>query len=336
MIAKGTPHTSGARLARYLVTGKDGERAELHELRGFAEADIADAFRSIHVMAQATQCEQPFFHCQVRNPQGETLTRQQWEAVADRIEQKLGLDEQPRAIAFHSKDGHEHMHIAWSRIEAETLTAIPLPFYKLRLKEACRELERELGLTRVRDAREPHEPKAPSRGERDQANRLGIDVDAVRGQIRDAWERSDTGRAFAMALSDEGLTLARGDRRDYVVIDQEGGLHALGKRLLGVSAAEARDRLRDLRAELLPSVEETRARLELEREGDEHVRRSRAANDNAGMAAQQAEANRRHLDLNPSLKVSPEDRQRLLEQQGKEIAADWQRHQADRDIGRDR
>jgi hypothetical protein len=73
MIAKGTPHNNGARLARYMITGKDGERAELEELFGFAAHDIRDAFRSVHVMAEATRCQQPFFHVQVRNPEGEKL-----------------------------------------------------------------------------------------------------------------------------------------------------------------------------------------------------------------------------------------------------------------------
>ena len=84
----GTAHANGGRLAQYMVTGKDGERAELHELRGFAETDIVDAFRSVHIVAAATQCTQPFFHCQVRNPEGEHLSRAQWELVADRIEAK--------------------------------------------------------------------------------------------------------------------------------------------------------------------------------------------------------------------------------------------------------
>ena len=59
MIAKGTPHANGSVLARYLVTGKDGERAELSELRGFAASGIVDAFRSVHVMARGTKCEAP-------------------------------------------------------------------------------------------------------------------------------------------------------------------------------------------------------------------------------------------------------------------------------------
>src|ERR1700726_1542072 len=102
VICKGTTHNNGAKLARYLTTAKDGERVEFWELCGFAAGDIRDAFRSVHVMAEATRCEQPFFHVQVRNPEGEELSREQWRRVADRIESKLGLSGQPRAIAFHT------------------------------------------------------------------------------------------------------------------------------------------------------------------------------------------------------------------------------------------
>ncbi|HXR10562.1 MAG TPA: hypothetical protein VN792_07275, partial [Candidatus Acidoferrales bacterium] len=61
-----------------MTTGKEGERAELWQLSGFAAGDMRDAFRSVHVMAEATRCEQPFFHVQVRNPDGEELSRDQW------------------------------------------------------------------------------------------------------------------------------------------------------------------------------------------------------------------------------------------------------------------
>src|ERR1700689_3217964 len=146
MIAKGTTHDNGVRLARYLITGKEGEIAALWELSGFASADIIEAFRSVHVMAAGTRCEHPFFHIQVRNRESECLTRDQWLIVADRIERILGLGGQPRAIAFHMdrRTGGEHMHLAFSRIDHETLTARTLPFFKRRLNSLSRELETEL------------------------------------------------------------------------------------------------------------------------------------------------------------------------------------------------
>jgi hypothetical protein len=259
MIAKGTAHNNGAKLGRYMIeAGEDNERAELYQLRGFAEDDIVSAFRTIQGIAAGTRCAQPFFHCQVRTPAGENLTRKQWELVADRIERKLGLTGQPRAIAFHLKEGHEHMHVAWSRIDQDALTARPLPFFKLRLKEVCRELEVELGLTRVRNEREPGELKPPTRDEYEQAARLGVDPKATRAEIREAWDRSDSGQAFVAALAEKGMRLARGEKRDFVVIDREGGLHALGKRLLGVTAADTRKRIGDLDRDALPTVDQAR------------------------------------------------------------------------------
>ena len=70
MISKGTTHDNGGRLARYLVTGKEGEQAELWELRGFASRDVVEAFRTVDLMAEATHCRHPFMHVQIRNYEG--------------------------------------------------------------------------------------------------------------------------------------------------------------------------------------------------------------------------------------------------------------------------
>lgn len=263
MIAKGTAHSNGGKLARYMTTGKDGERAELWHLRGFASNDITEAFRSVHLVAEGTKCEQPFFHVQVRNRNGETLTREQWVHAADRIERMLGLTGQPRAIAFHidGKTSHEHMHIAFSRIDQDTLTAKPLPFFKERLKKVSRELELHFGLEPVTSRRPDRIKYAPSRAEEEQARRLGFDIHEVRRNIRECWDRSDCGRGFVAALDDKGLILARGDRRDFVVLDRAGGLHALGKRILDANKSAIRERLADLDTNHVPTVEKARENL---------------------------------------------------------------------------
>lgn len=266
MIAKGTTHNNGARLAEYLIHSKEGEKAEIFELRGFAEDDVVNAFRSVHVMADATRCENPFYHCQIRTPDGETLTKEQWLEVAQRIEDRLGLTDQPRAVAFHDKDGHEHMHVAWSRIDEERMVAKELNFDHLKLKDLCREIERDMGLIPVRNSRGLDEPLAPGRGEFEEARRLGVDVEAIRQTIRDCWGQSQDGAAFMAALEEHDLRLARGDRRDFVIVDHEGGLHALGKRLLGSPAAEVRERLSDLTKDGLPTVEVAREAMEAQRE----------------------------------------------------------------------
>ncbi|WP_263356145.1 relaxase/mobilization nuclease domain-containing protein [Acidicapsa ligni] len=268
MISKGTTHNNGVRLAAYMITGKEGERAELWQLRGFAATNIKDAFRDVQIMSGASRCEQPFFHVQVRNREGETLTRQQWELTADRIERMLGLSDQPRAISFHTYEHNndEHMHVAWSRIDEQTLSAKALPYFKLRLKSISRELEAHFALEPVVNHREGKIKFAPTRAEEEQARRLGQDSNELRNTIRDCWDRADCGRSFQAALEHEGMTLAQGERRDFVVIDRAGGLHVLGKRILDMTAAKIRDRLSDLSRDDMPTVGMVRAMVEPEQE----------------------------------------------------------------------
>lgn len=274
MIIKGNLHDNGAKLARYMIHGKRDEQAELWQVRGFAELDVIDAFRSIHIMSEATQCEKPFFHVQVRNAEHDrALMRDEWERIADRIEARIGYHDQPRAIAFHidMATGQEHMHIAWSRIDDEKMKARPLPYYKQRLKSTARELEEALGLTRVRNEREAGEPRSARRNEAEQSRRLEVDGKDIRQTIRNCYERSDNGKSLQHALADEGLILARGDKRDFVVIDHAGGIHALNGRLLDDTAKKVVQRLSDLDREGLPSVKEAREQQVLlyEREREE-------------------------------------------------------------------
>jgi Relaxase/Mobilisation nuclease domain len=178
---------------------------------------------------------------------------------ADRLEEKLGFEGQPRAVAFHhSPDGETHMHIAWSRIDTENMRAIDPGLYKNKLKEISRELEQELDLVRVSSERE-NIARAPDRNEFEEARRLGTDVREIRDTIRDCLDRSDNGQSFKAAIEQEGMMLANGDRRDcFVVIDQEGGHHALKKSLTGMTLAQTRARLADLDREQLPTVEQAR------------------------------------------------------------------------------
>lgn len=261
MIGKGNPHGNGVRLARYMLDGGD---AELIEMRGMASEDLVEALETIQAIADTqTKCDTPFFHAYIRLADGENFTPDQWREVADRFEKKLGFEDQPRAITLHRlENGDRHAHIAWSRIDTERMCAIDPGLYKNKMVELCRELEVEYGLHRVSSDRQAEQQtKAPARPEFEQARRLGVDVEAVRENIRKCFDRSDGGPSFAAALAEHGLRLTRGDQRDFVVFDHEGGLHALGKRICGVSAAEIRDRIGEDFRRSLPTIEDARLHL---------------------------------------------------------------------------
>ncbi len=260
MIAKGNPHNSPTYLAWYLAAPSKGtERADLAELRGFASDNIFDALALVELQGQGTSCQKPIFHVQVRLPKEENLARGLWLYVANRIERKLGFDGQPRAIVFHEKEGQEHMHIAWSRLD-ENLHPIDPGLYKLKLKEVCRAVEKEMGLVQVKNERDPGERTQPAnRGEYEEARRLKTDLKAIREDIRDCWDMTRDGASFTAALEAKGYILARGDERAFVVIDEKGGKHALSKRITGVTLPKMKIRLSDIDSAGLPGIDQAKA-----------------------------------------------------------------------------
>ena len=145
MIIKAKERGGGAQLARYLLSLRDNDHVELHQIRGFVGDDLLSAFREVDAIAKGTRCENYLFSASLNPPGGETVTTADFENAADEIELKLGLDGQPRAIVFHEKDGRQHAHVVWSRIDAEHMRAINLPHYKMRLRDVSRELFRSHG-----------------------------------------------------------------------------------------------------------------------------------------------------------------------------------------------
>src|SRR5262249_46814277 len=124
-----------------------------------------------------------------------------------------------------------------------------------------RTLEKELGLREITNNRQAHDrAHAADRNEVEESRRLGTNVREIRTAILDAFEQSDSGKAFVAAMQTHGFELAYGDRRDcFLVIDQAGGQHALNKKLTGKTLQEIRERFSDLDRMQLPSVEQAQA-----------------------------------------------------------------------------
>jgi Relaxase/Mobilisation nuclease domain len=263
MIAKGNTHDNGPKLVAYILTAQEGERVEFGSARGF-DFFGRDVLQAATIMQQiadhTTNCRDAWFHTQTRLAPGEQLNRDQWERTLDREEKRLGFSGHARAWSFHidEANGEKHLHAVWFRIDPETNRAHDPGLFKLRLMEVARWAEKEFHLRELSNARQPHDrARAPERSEMEESRRLGTDVRAIRTAILDCLERADGGKAFKAALEERGLMLANGDRRDcFVVVDQAGGLHSLGKKLTGQTLAETRARLADLDRSQLPDVEQ--------------------------------------------------------------------------------
>lgn len=260
MILKASQRGGGRQLAAHLLNSRDNDHVALHELRGFMARDLSGAFNEAHAISKGTKCRQFLFSLSLNPPETETVPMEVFERAIDRIEQKLGLAGQPRAIVFHEKEGRRHAHCVWSRIDAETVKAINLPHFKLKLRDISRELyhEHEWKMPRGLMNSQEANPLNFTLAEWQQSKRRGVDPRVIKEMFRDCWAVSDSRAAFATALEERGYYLAKGDRRVHVAVDWQGEVYAVS-RMLDMRTKEVTARLGD--ASSLPSVEETRQRI---------------------------------------------------------------------------
>lgn len=280
MILKGNIRANGAELARHLMNdrheidpadsfqpvSRGNERVEVAEVRGFAANDLAGAFAEAEAIAAGTRCTKPLYSLSI-NP-SQPMSREQYAQAVDRIEDKLGLTDQARAVVFHTKNGREHCHVVWSRIDHEKMQARHMEFDRQKLREVARELVREfghemprhLGADRGND-RFKDDFKQVSLAEQGQASRSGLEPADRKETITAAYQRSDNAETFRAALGEHDFILAQGDKRGFVVVDRAGEVHSLNRQI-DAKAKEIREKLQiDGIAEDLPTVQQAKEQL---------------------------------------------------------------------------
>ena len=267
MVIKGGSVAGAARFAAHLQRTDTNEiRNEVIEMRDVAATDLRGALLEMEAVASACpNCKKPLYQASINTQAHERMSDEQRMKAVDRLEKELGLTGQPRVVVVHEKnDGREHCHVVWSRIDLDKMHAISDSHNFRKHEIVARELERAFGHERVQGAHierdgKPRPPRTPSHKEIQQGTRTGVSPKAAREHLTALWQRADNGKAFAEGLAQSGWILARGDRRDFVAIDQKGGTHSLSRRIDGATAKMVRERLADLKPETLPSVAEARA-----------------------------------------------------------------------------
>lgn len=300
MILVGNQRGGGKNLALHLMKDEN-ERVQVHQIRGFASDDLQSAFQESYAMSRATRCKQHLFSLSLNPPHDAETSPELFEETADKVEERLGLKGQPRAIVLHTKNGRTHAHAVWCRVDTDNMKAVQLSFTKRKMQDLSRELYREHGWTMPLgfERTEFRDPRNYSLAEWQQAKRADKDPAKLKAMFQDTWAMSDSKPAFEHALKERGFHLARGDRRGHVAVDYKGEVYPIS-RWTSVKAKDVRTRLGDLDA--LPSVaqaertakDDVATRLaELERQQAEQERVKAAQL--AQQRQQQARAHREHL-----------------------------------------
>lgn len=246
MILVASQRGGAKQLGLHLLKTEENEHVEVHEIRGFVARDVVDTLKKIQALSQGTRCKQYLFSVSLNPPQTEFVPAQAFESALAQIESRNGLTGQPRVVVFHEKEGRRHCHAVWSRIDVESMTAKPLPYFKRRLQDIARELYLEHGW------RMPDGLKAPEKSnstnfeldEWQQAKRAGAHAGDLKQVMQECWAASDDCNAFKRALEEHGLRLARGDRRGHIAITQDGEVLSIA-RYTGKKAKEVRAKLGD-------------------------------------------------------------------------------------------
>ncbi|WP_179380810.1 relaxase/mobilization nuclease domain-containing protein [Jannaschia marina] len=255
MILKASQRAGAVALADHLMNDRDNDHVTLGEIRGFVAGDLHGGLREAHAISKATRCTQYLFQVSLNPPQDARVDEHAFYEAADRIEAKLGLEGQPRAVVFHEKEGRRHAHVVWSRIDADSLTAINLPHFRTKLRDVARELYLDHGWA-LPDGLATYGNRNPlnfTLEEWQQAKRLSLDPREIKQAFRDAWARSDDAKSLTHALEERGYYLAKGDRRGIVAVGLDGSVFAFG-RWAGLKAREVKAKLPD--PSILPSVDE--------------------------------------------------------------------------------
>ncbi len=267
MILKGNARGSGSDLATHLMNGYDNERVELADIRGTIANDLHGAFAEIEAISSGTRAQKPFYSLSI-NP-SEALTREQYFEAIEAIENKLGLSDQARAVVFHIKEGREHCHVAWSRIDGMEMKAIHMAHDRRKLCDMAVELSEKFGHELPEGLKAWKEKQAQKKdaleatlAEKANEQKTGISPEERRDEITAAYGAADSAEAFKNALEEKGYVLAKGDWRSFVVVDQFGDVHSLSRYVKDVKAKEIKARLSALDPASLPDVEQAKEQMQ--------------------------------------------------------------------------
>ncbi len=320
MIPFASQRAGGQDLATHLSNEEDNELVEIGEFRGCIANDLHGAFAEWEAQAHLlTKCENYLYSLSV-NPdhrQGE-FTDEQYYDYLDRVEEKLGLSNQPRVPVFHIKDGRKHCHVIYSRIDAQNGKAIHMAFDHDKLMSVTRQFAQDHGLELPEGYHKNNSKGQLLLHEKNQQETTGITKQERMAVITELWQQSDNAHAFVAGLKDHGYELCRG-KRPYVLIDYYGHINAL-PRLIESKEVRSKDVIafleKDFPSDGLADVEEIKKQIDEYRKNNERLEKDQAQKEKQEQLKTFHEQRRADLNLQTTqLQSKHETQTQLLSEQ---------------------
>ena len=257
MISGATRGAGGRALGAHLADAKQlNERTELGLSRGLVGATIREQIAELTDLSSHSRAAQPLYHLHADPPPGAAWNETTWQRYWSLTEKEFDLERAAFSEERHLKDGREHRHRVYNLVRADGTTN-PMAHDFQRREKLSRIMEFETGAPLTPGAHNRAAIAALDRGgrpdvaaamreagldtverpraaispqQRAQAERTGVNPQALGATVLTAWRVSDDAAAFRTALAEQGLQLAQGDRA-AVVVDATGDVHPLARML---------------------------------------------------------------------------------------------------------
>ncbi|MDW3195878.1 MAG: relaxase/mobilization nuclease domain-containing protein [Cytophagales bacterium] len=153
----------------------------------------------------------------------------------------LGLKDHEAVMVAHQDTAHPHVHVITNLVHPQTGKTMRPQNDRLRFSTWAEEYEKSHGKIYCEERVINNEKR--KQGQKTKHRETRIDQSLI---IQNLYNQADSSKAFQAALLQEGLTLCKGDRRGFVLVDEQGKISSLSRQLKGQRAKDIKERLADL------------------------------------------------------------------------------------------
>lgn len=171
---------------------------------------------------------------------------------ADETIELLGLKEHQSLIIAHNDTKHPHVHVICNLVNPnDGRMHDPDWGSKLKMSEWALKHEFENGKVYCQQRADNIEKRQSG-----ETVKYSEPLHDRKAEIQELYRQSDNGAAFAAALKEQGYTLATGNRRRFVLVDDEGKIHSLSRQLDKDQRKDHLQKLSDIAHHNLPLAQE--------------------------------------------------------------------------------
>lgn len=232
MVIKGNIRGNGGQLADYLTRQGENDHIHILEVDGRDDADKDYLFTMLEGFSlneKLTKSKQGLYHAQI-NPaydEDKQMNDGDWQQAADILGSALGFNDQRRVIVLHHKKDRVHAHVVWERFDYQQSKMKTVAHNYKAHDKARAEMERVFS-----------QKKTPQKN---------IKQPEIKERLTEIFDKSKSGKEFERQAKDAGYRLARGAKRPFMVVDENGRSFDLVRQLKGVKTKDVRERLNGLK-----------------------------------------------------------------------------------------